>query len=120
MPKFSLKEAKKRLITFGLTFPETTLEHPWGQDALKVKGKIFADFGGRDGELSMAVKLPVSSEMALTLAWVEPSGYGLAKSGWVTARLKPGANVDIGTMQGWMAQSYRAVAPKKLSKLLAD
>ena len=120
MSKLTVKEAKKRLIAYGLTFPEAGLDHPWGQDSLKVNGKIFADFGGRDGEFSMGVKLPVSSEMALTLAWVEPSGYGLAKSGWVTARLKSGANFDIDTMKGWIAQSYRAVAPKKLVKLLAD
>jgi predicted DNA-binding protein (MmcQ/YjbR family) len=49
---------------------------------------------------------------------VEPTGYGLGKSGWVTARIKSGANFDIDTMKGWIAQSYRAVAPKKLAKLL--
>ena len=90
-------------------------------DALKVKGKMFATFGGEIGEkgiFSMSVKLPVSSEMALTLDWVEPTGYGLGKSGWVTARIKSGANFDIDTMKAWIAQSYRAVAPKRLVKLL--
>jgi predicted DNA-binding protein (MmcQ/YjbR family) len=121
MPKLTVKQAETRLIAYGLTFPEAALDHPWGHDALKVKGKMFATFGGEIGEaglFTMSVKLPVSSEMALTLPWVQPSRYGLAKSGWVTAQVKSGANFDIDTMKGWIAQSYRAVAPKKLVKLL--
>jgi len=121
MPKLTVKQAEKKLIDYGLTFPEAALEHPWGHDALKVKGKMFATFGGEVGEkgtFSMSVKLPVSSEMALTLDWVEPTGYGLGKSGWVTTRIKSGANFDIDTMRGWIAQSYRAVAPKLLVKRL--
>jgi hypothetical protein len=82
---------------------------------------MFASFGGgagAPGEFSMSVKLPVSSEMALTLPWVEPTGYGLGKSGWVTARLKKGADFDLVTMKGWIEQSYRAVAPKGVVRTL--
>jgi predicted DNA-binding protein (MmcQ/YjbR family) len=119
--KVSVKQAEKKLIAFALTYPEAVLEHPWGHDAVKVKGKMFATFGGGESAkaFSMTVKLPVSSEMALTLPWVEPTGYGLGKSGWVTARLKTGADVDFETMKGWIDQSYRAVAPKTLVKALS-
>lgn len=121
MAKVSVKQAEKKLIAFALTYPEAVLEHPWGHDAVKVKGKMFATFGGGENpkEFSMTVKLPVSSEMALTLTWVEPTGYGLGKSGWVTARLGAGADVDVETMKGWIDQSYRAVAPNALVKTLA-
>lgn len=121
MVKLSVKQAEQRLIKFALTYPETTLEHPWGHDVVKVRGKMFASFGGEaaaKGEFSLSVKLPVSSEMALTLPWVEPTGYGLGKSGWVTARLKAGSDFEIDTLKGWIAQSYRAVAPKTLVKTL--
>lgn len=121
MPKLTVKQAEQRLIKYALTFPETVLDHPWGHDAVKVRGKMFATFGGEEGgpkEFSMSVKLPVSSEMALTLPWVEPTGYGLGKAGWVTARLKAGSNFDLETMKGWIAQSYRAVGPKSLVKTL--
>jgi predicted DNA-binding protein (MmcQ/YjbR family) len=121
MPKLSVKRAEQRLIKYALSFPETALDHPWGHDVVKVKGKMFASFGGEagtPGEFSMSVKLPVSSEMALTLPWVEPTGYGLGKSGWVTARLKKGADFDLDTLKGWIEQSYRAVAPKTLVKSL--
>ena len=46
MPKLSVKQAEQRLIKYALSFPETTLEHPWGHDVVKVKGKMFASFGG--------------------------------------------------------------------------
>jgi predicted DNA-binding protein (MmcQ/YjbR family) len=121
MAKLSVKQAEQRLIRYALTFPEAVLEHPWGHDAVKVRGKMFATFGGEEGdpkEFSMSVKLPVSSEMALTLSWVEPTGYGLGRSGWVTARIKTGRDFDLETMKGWIGQSYRAVAPKGLVKTL--
>ena len=66
----------------------------------------------------MSVKLLVSAEMALTLPWVEPTRYGLGKSGWVTARIRAGKDVDLETMKGWIGQSYRAVAPRTLVKTL--
>ena len=121
MAKVSVKQAEKKLITFALNYPEAVLQHPWGHDAVKVRGKMFAAFGGAESPkaFSMTVKLPVSSEMALTLAWAEPTGYGLGKSGWVTARLAAGSDVDLDTMKGWIDQSYRAVAPKALVKPLA-
>jgi len=121
MPKMTVKQAEQKLIKFALTYPEAVLDHPWGHDVVKVKGKMFATFGGEIGdpkEFSMSVKLPVSAEMALTLPWVEKTGYGLGKSGWVTARVKAGGNFDIETMKGWIDQSFRAVAPKKLVKAL--
>jgi predicted DNA-binding protein (MmcQ/YjbR family) len=115
----SVKQAEKALIKYALTFPEAVLEHPWDHDAVKVKGKMFATFGGAAGdpkEMSMTVKLPVSAEMALTLPWVEKTGYGLGKSGWVTARVTKAKDLDLETMKGWIGQSYRAVAPKALVK----
>ena len=121
MAKLSVKQAEQRLIKYALTFPESALDHPWGHDVVKVRGKMFATFGGEAGdrkEFSMSVKLPVSAEMALTLSWVEPTGYGLGKSGWVTARIKAGRDFDLETMKGWIGQSYRAVAPKGLVKTL--
>ena len=49
MAKLSVKQAEQRLIRYALNFPEATLEHPWGHDAVKVRGKMFATFGGKAG-----------------------------------------------------------------------
>jgi predicted DNA-binding protein (MmcQ/YjbR family) len=56
--------------------------------------------------------------MALTLPFVTPTGYGLARAGWVTARFGHGDSIPSDLLRGWIDQSYRAVAPKKLVKAL--
>jgi hypothetical protein len=61
-----------------------------------------------DGALELGVKLPTSSEMALTLPFVKPGGRNLGPAGWVTARLDRGRTPDIDLLKGWIKQSYRA------------
>ncbi|MEQ8177894.1 MAG: MmcQ/YjbR family DNA-binding protein [Amphiplicatus sp.] len=108
-----------RLRLHALTFPEAHEDHPWGHVAIKVRKKAFVFLSGGElfeGKLGMTVKLPVSGEMALTLPYMEPAGYGLGRSGWVTMRLGPKDPVDSRMFKDWIAQSYRAVAPKTLAK----
>src|SRR5690242_10593663 len=80
------KGAEKQLRDFALRYPDTAEEFPWGERVIKVNKKIFVTFGRPDGDLSMSMKLPNSGVAALTLPFAEPTGYGLGKSGWVTAR----------------------------------
>jgi predicted DNA-binding protein (MmcQ/YjbR family) len=108
------------LRAHGLSFPEATEDFPWGHSALKVRGKTFAWLDKADGRLSLTVKLPASVEMALYFDFAAPAGYGLGRSGWVTCRFGPDDARDLDLLRGWIAESYRAVAPKKLAALLAD
>jgi plasmid replication initiation protein len=55
--------------------------------------------------------------MATSLEFAEPSGYGLGKSGWVTA-VFDGNDVPGELLVEWLDESYRAVAPKRLVKQL--
>lgn len=115
---FSLQE---KLRLYALSLPEAREDHPWGHIAVKVQKKAFVFLSGAelyDGRLSMTVKLPVSGEMVLTLPYVEPAGYGLGRSGWVTMRLGSKDPVDLDMFKDWIDQSYRAVAPKKLARAL--
>lgn len=115
---FALQE---KLRLFALTYPDSHEDHPWDHVAVKVRKKAFVFLSGEDlheGKLSMTVKLPVSGEMVLTLPYMEPAGYGLGRSGWVTMRLGPKDPVDLAMFKGWIDQSYRAVAPKTLVKQL--
>lgn len=117
-----LSALQEKLRLFGLALPEAHEDHPWGHIALKVRKKAFVFLSGSEfyeGKLSMTVKLPISGEMVLTLPYVERAGYGLGKSGWVTMRLGPKDPVDLDMFKGWIEQSYRAVAPKGLTKKLA-
>jgi predicted DNA-binding protein (MmcQ/YjbR family)/CheY-like chemotaxis protein len=110
----------ERFRKAALAYPEAYEENPWGHRVAKVKGKIFlfAD-GGKNG-LSVSVKLPQSSSEALVFPFAAPTGYGLGKSGWITATFAAGADVPEPLILEWLDESYRAIAPKKLVKLLDE
>jgi predicted DNA-binding protein (MmcQ/YjbR family) len=114
----SLKKAETALRRYALSFPGAAEEFPWGERVIKVRGKIFVFLGMVEEQFRVTVKLPISSEMALTLPYVQRTGYGLGRSGWVTARFDGRRNPPVDLLQGWIEQSYRAVAPKKLAEQL--
>ena len=118
MPKKTLESLELELRDYAMTFPEATEDHPWGHRAIKVKGKSFLFLGGEKNtkELSLSLKLPSSRDMAVDLPFAEPTGYGLGKSGWVTARLRPREHPPVEIFKPWIEESYRAIAPKKLVK----
>jgi len=104
------------LRAYALGFPGAHEDHPWGETVVKVRKKVFVFLGTpkEDGGLGLSVKLPESGGEALSLPFCEPTGYGLGKHGWVSARFGPGETVLIGLLRDWIAESYRAVAPKTL------
>jgi predicted DNA-binding protein (MmcQ/YjbR family) len=100
------------LRAYALSLPGAREEFPWGESVVKVGSKVFV-FLGREGDVGISVKLPDSGMAALSLPFVEPTGYGLGKSGWVTATFPRGAGAPVGLLREWIEESYRAVAPKK-------
>jgi len=106
------------LRSYALGFPETYEEFPWGERAIKVKGKTIAFMRAEPGEFSMSTKLPQSRDFALSLPFTEPTHYGLGKSGWVTSRFTVGDDPPLETLRAWLRESYMAVAPKKLAAQL--
>ena len=107
------------LRKLALGYPEVHEDFPWGERALKVKKKVFV-FMHYDAEhLSLSVKLPVSQGAALMLSFAEPTGYGLGKAGWVTARFARGARPPLRLLSAWVHESYQAVAPATLAASLA-
>jgi predicted DNA-binding protein (MmcQ/YjbR family) len=109
-----LREAEDNLRKFALKFPGAVEEHPWDHIAIKVKGKMFVILAGPDESLTVTTKLPLSGRLALVLPFASPTGYGLGKSGWVTAEFGADDKVPIDRMCEWIEESYRAIAPKKL------
>jgi predicted DNA-binding protein (MmcQ/YjbR family) len=113
-PTAAIAKQFESLRKHGLGYPEAHEDHPWGHSALKVKGKAFA-FLWADGEgMTISVKLPESNALALNLPFAEPTGYGLGKSGWVTAKFGNKDKAPLDVLYAWMEESFRAVAPKKL------
>ena len=100
------------LRTQALGYPETVEEFPWGERVVKVRGKIFIFMRAIGTQLSFSMKLPRSAAEALELGYVEPTGYGLGKHGWVTAAVDLTREVPAEMFSAWLEESYRAVAPK--------
>ena len=111
----SADSAFAELRAHGLALPEATEDFPWGHTALKVRGKTFAWLDKSESRLSLTIKLPVSRDFALVFDFAEPAGYGLGRSGWISCRFNQGEEPDLDLMKRWIAESYRAVAPKKLA-----
>jgi predicted DNA-binding protein (MmcQ/YjbR family) len=99
---------------FALGFPDAREDHPWGETAIKVRGKTFVFLDGPEGELRISVKLPQSREFALEYSFTDPTHYGLGKSGWVTSSFGPDSKPPLDVLEAWVAESYRAIAPKSL------
>lgn len=117
-PRKNPPPLEKELRRIAMTYPEVREEFPWGERAFKVAKKVFVFLGSDGKDVSMSVKLPESNEMALQFPFAEPTHYGLGKSGWVTLSFGPGDEVPMFLLEGWIGESYRAVAPRKLADLV--
>ena len=98
----------------ALGYPETEEAFPWGERAIKVKGKTFLFMRLGDTEMSFSVKLPNTGMQALALPFAKPTEYGLGKSGWVTVRLEKATKALTEQCMLWIDESFRAVAPKRV------
>ncbi|MEI9935929.1 MAG: MmcQ/YjbR family DNA-binding protein [Pseudomonadota bacterium] len=109
---------RAKLRDFALGLPEAHEDMPWGERVVKVKNKVFV-FLGRDLEtehFGLGVKLPSTNKSALRLPFSSPTGYGLGKSGWVSAKLDDKSQASFEMLRDWVKESYCAVAPKGLAE----
>lgn len=114
----SAETAAEVLRAFGLTYPEVSLKSPWpGHADLAVRDKTFAYLSKAGEPFSLSVKLPFSGPEALEQAFTAPTGYGLGKSGWVTASWPDDVIDPLALFRAWIDESYRAQAPKRLIPL---
>jgi len=111
----------KTLRQAALAYPDTVEDFPWGHSAFKAPNKKAFMFlsSSEDGGFSFSLKLPFRNEEALAIKGAEPTGYGLAKSGWVTFSFSAKAKPPMTKLIDYLDESWRAVAPKKLSAAFA-
>jgi len=113
-----VRTLRAKLRDFALALPEAHEDMPWGERVVKVKNKVFV-FLGHDmetGHFGLSVKLPNSGKSALRLPFSSPTGYGLGKSGWVSAKLDEKSQASFEMLRGWIKESYCAIAPKGLAE----
>jgi predicted DNA-binding protein (MmcQ/YjbR family) len=119
----AIPQTHQSLVDFALTLPGAYLDHPWGEDVMKVNKKVFVFFGlpeRLDTRLLLGVKLPRTGEYALDMPGCKPMGYGLGKSGWVQAEFGPDEIPPADLLFEWIEESYRSVAPKRLIAQLEE
>jgi predicted DNA-binding protein (MmcQ/YjbR family) len=108
-------DTEAALRAHALAKPEATEHFPWGERAIKVKGKVFLFMYADATRLSLSTKLPGSSGVALMLPFARPTGYGLGKAGWVSASFEHADKPPVDMLCAWIDESYQAVAPAKLA-----
>jgi predicted DNA-binding protein (MmcQ/YjbR family) len=109
---------RAKLRDFALGLPEAHEDMPWGERVVKVNNKVFV-FLGHDAEtehFGIGVKLPNSNKSALRLPFTAPTGYGLGKSGWVSAKLDDKSQASFEMLRDWVKESYCAIAPQGLAE----
>lgn len=109
------------LRAFGLGYPGAHYKSPWPTHMdLAVNDKTFSYLSLEGEPLSISCKLPHSAGAALMLPFCKPTGYGLGKSGWVSASFGPDDAIDVDMLRAWIDESYRAQAPKKFVRALDE
>lgn len=110
--------ARAELRRYALGLPGAHEDFPWGESVVKVGKKVFVFLGRSGSGLGLSVKLPSSNLLALDLPFTSPTGYGLARGGWVTAQFAGDEPPPVDLLRQWVEESYRAVAPRRLVKQL--
>ena len=107
------------LRRFGLRFPGAHIKSPWPNHIdLAVNDKTFSYLSVEGEPLSISAKLPATCGIALELPFAKPTGYGLGRSGWVTASFALTESPPVEVLKQWIEESYRTQAPKKFVKAL--
>ena len=101
-------------------YPEAEKAFLFGDhEVYRVKKKVFVWLGEgeKPGSTYVSVKLKDTQGMALSLPYVTPAGYGMAKWGWVHADF-PKGRFPASLVKEWIRESYRHTAPKRLLQKL--
>lgn len=119
MTLWVMANALKEIRAMAAKYPEAERAFLFGDhEVYRVKKKVYLWLGdGEKGGTYVSVKLKETQAMALSLPFVTPSAYGMAKWGWINAEFPKGKE-PLPLIKAWLEESYRHTAPKKLLKLL--
>ena len=108
-----------RLHAICLALPEAEERETWDHPTFRVREKIFAMAGTRDGRPVVTCKAPPGSQHVLVGA--DPERFYVppyvGHKGWIGMRLDDG--VDWEEVAAVVKRSYRMTAPTRLAKLVA-
>jgi predicted DNA-binding protein (MmcQ/YjbR family) len=99
------------------SFPETAEVEAWGHPTFRVRNKIFASFGERDGQPTIGVKQTLGDQTILIQdARFYVSPY-VGKHGWIGILVD---EVEWEFVADLVESSYRLIATKRLVRALDD
>ena len=104
----------------ALRYPEAQEGTSCDRSAFKARDKAFLFMGAEDHSCNAMVKLRESLEEAARLATREPDHYKVGSTGWVTVTFEHGESPPPGLLEGWIDESYRALAHKQLVAMLPE
>jgi predicted DNA-binding protein (MmcQ/YjbR family) len=104
-----------RIRGLCLALPESYEEETWGDATFRVRKKIFASATDHEGKTTACMKV-LREEQAALLALGAPyflPGY-VGSKGWIGIDLAS-SDVDWSDVAELVRESYRLIAPKRLS-----
>ncbi len=105
----------ERLRAVAMSLPEVAEGDSCVNRAFRVRKKAFFYLGEKPAHIYGMVKLKDSLEDA---AAMEDERVSVGTIGWVTLRFQEDDPPDPATLEAWVVESYRALAPKALVKTL--
>lgn len=110
-----VKSPLYRIRKICLELPEAYEEETWGEATFRVRRKIFAMAADHDGRGTVSMKALREDQEAL-LSQGNPFFYPayVGSKGWIGIDLRS-PEVDCTEVSELVRESYRLVAPKKLS-----
>jgi predicted DNA-binding protein (MmcQ/YjbR family) len=116
----AVRDPISQLRAICLRLPEAYEEETWGEATFRVRKKIFALAADHDGAGTVCMKAPREEQLAL-LAQGEPYFFPryVGSKGWIGIDLCSNI-VDWTEVTELVRESYRLVAPKKVSARLDE
>ncbi len=111
-------ETWQTVRAFALALPEAEEEFPWGETVAKVRKKVFVFLGVDDGShpLGITVKLKDEETHAHALTVVGARACRIRpRQGGLVVHSPGGAAPSAELLCEWVEDSYRTIAPKKLT-----
>ncbi|MHC4822505.1 MAG: MmcQ/YjbR family DNA-binding protein [Planctomycetota bacterium] len=79
-------------------------------------GKNFLFLGKKAEHFTLRLKLAESLAAAQKLTTEKPENYRAGNGGWTLVTFQHGARIPKRRLQGWIEESYRLIAPKRLQQ----
>ena len=114
------KASPAKLRKFALSLPEATEGTSCNKATFKAGAKNFFFLGEQSGPgpggFTTMIKLTEAESLAEAkkLSKSQPDNYSLGTNGWLSGTFSKGEGPPTKMFQGWIEESYRALAPKKL------